>query len=67
MTTLSERTRAVLAAKEFLYELANPRKTPRVPLELRRRAVAVLHHFPLDCETVKGYRLESQDRGEPLL
>jgi len=46
MTLPDERTRAVLSAGDFLLDLLDPKKTPRVPLSVRRRASAVLHHFP---------------------
>lgn len=67
MTVLSERVRAVLAAKQFLYELSFPAETPGVPSAIRKRALAVLRHFPFDCETETAYRLEAEKRNEPLL
>lgn len=46
MTLPDERTRAVLNARDFLRELLDPKKTPRVPLEVRRRARSILKHYP---------------------
>jgi hypothetical protein len=46
MTIPVERTRAVLAAHEFLFDLLDPQKTPRVPLVIRHRASLVLRHYP---------------------
>lgn len=46
MTLPNEKTRAVLAAQTFLRDLLDPKKTPKVPKTIRRRAYAVLKHFP---------------------
>jgi len=50
MTLPYERFRAVKSAREFLLELIDPKKTPRVPKDIRRQALFVLRHYPLDCE-----------------
>lgn len=46
MTIPSERTRAVLFAEEFLMDLCNPKKTPKVPKYIRQQASIVLRHYP---------------------
>jgi hypothetical protein len=46
MTLPDERYRAVKYAREFLYDLTNPSKTPGVPKAIRQRASGVLRHFP---------------------
>jgi len=46
MTLPDERYRAVLAAERFLEDLMDPKKTPRVPAEIRQRARSVLRHYP---------------------
>lgn len=46
MTIASERTRAVNYTYEFLFELLDPKKTPRVPRNVRQRARALLRHYP---------------------
>ena len=46
MTIPAERTRAVLYAQEFLRDLLDPQKTPRVPRVIRDRARRVLRHYP---------------------
>ena len=46
MTLPDERYRAVLAAEQFLEDLMDPKKTPRVPREIRQRARSVLRHYP---------------------
>jgi len=46
MTLPDERYRAVRSAEQFLMDLCNPAKTPRVPKVVRQRALAVLRHYP---------------------
>lgn len=46
MTIASERTRAVNYTYDFLFDLLDPKKTPRVPKEVRQRARALLRHYP---------------------
>lgn len=50
MTIPIERTRAVLNTRDFLRDLLDPKKTPRVPKEVRRRAGSLLRHYPLDYD-----------------
>jgi len=46
MTLPDERYRAIMYAKSFCEDLLDSKKTPRVPKEIRRRALGVLRHFP---------------------
>ena len=46
MTLPIERTNAVLNTEEFLTDLLDPKKTPRVPKEIRQRAARCLRHYP---------------------
>ena len=46
MTLPDQEVRALNQTREFLRELLDPKKTPRVPREIRRRASGCLHHFP---------------------
>ena len=46
MTLPDERYRAVLAAEQFLQDLLDSGKTPRVPAAIRQRARSVLRHYP---------------------
>lgn len=50
MTIPSERTRAVLNTEQFLIDLLDPKKTPRVPKDIRRRAGLLLRHYPSDFD-----------------
>jgi len=46
MTIPSERTRAVNYTYDFLRDLMDPKKTPRVPKDIRVRAGRLLRHYP---------------------
>ena len=46
MTMPSERTRTILQTRDFLRELLDPAKTPRVPKSVRREAHRLLRHYP---------------------
>lgn len=46
MTIASERTRAVNYTYDFLCDLLDPSKTPRVPKEIRQQARSLLRHYP---------------------
>lgn len=46
MTLPDERYRSLIWADRLLKDLCDPRKTPRVPREVRQRALSVLRHWP---------------------
>jgi hypothetical protein len=46
MTLPIERTNAVLNVERFLIDLRDPKKYPRVPLEVRKEASRLLRHYP---------------------
>lgn len=46
MTVPLERTRAVNQTRDFLYQLIDPKKTPRVPKSIRQSALHLLRHYP---------------------
>ncbi len=46
MTLPDERYRAVRWAEQFLKDLQDPRKTPRVPRRIRDQARSILRHYP---------------------
>ncbi len=48
MTLPDERYRALKCGKQFLQDLLDPKKTPRVPKDVRRQALWVLRHYPDD-------------------
>jgi hypothetical protein len=46
MTVPNERTQAVIYTEQFLQDLLDPKKTPRVPRAIRQRAGRLLRHYP---------------------
>jgi len=47
MSTPQEEKNALDKAKNFLFDLLDPKKTPKVPKAIRQRASAILKHYPL--------------------
>lgn len=69
MTLPDERFRAVLAARDFLRELCDPKKTPGVPKIIRSQASSVLRHYPDTWEmqrTAEACPDVFQERMEPV-
>ena len=50
MTIPVERMNAVNHTREFLYELLNPQKTPRIPKYIREQALHCLRHYPSEFD-----------------
>ena len=48
MTLPDERYRAIKYTRDFLYDLIDPKKTPKVPKAIRKRAAACLRHYPYE-------------------
>ena len=46
MTLPDERFRSIQRTEEFLQDLMNPQKTPRIPKEIREQARWCLRHYP---------------------
>lgn len=46
MTLPCERHNAIKYTEQFLMDLCDPKKTPRVPRDIRYRARAALRHYP---------------------
>lgn len=57
MTLPDERYRAVKWAEQFLLELSDPKKTPRIPKELRQRAWSILRHYPGEYDMKSAAKL----------
>ncbi len=53
MTVPSERFRSIQNVREFLYDLVDRKKTPRIPKEIRIRAGRLLKHYPIDLHMEK--------------
>lgn len=45
-----ERTNAVRRTEKFLLDLCNPKVTPKIPKEIRKRASSLLKHYPTAFE-----------------
>jgi hypothetical protein len=50
MTLPNERYRSIEDTRNFLQDLLDPKKTPRVPKEVRKQAHWCLRHFPYDFD-----------------
>ena len=48
MTLPNERINAIKRTREFLRDLLNPKKTPKVPKCIRQQASDCLKHYPWD-------------------
>ena len=46
MTLPNERYAAVTRTEQFLRDLMDPKKTPRVPRDIRQQAYYCLRHYP---------------------
>jgi hypothetical protein len=46
MSLQYEQYAALRRTREFLFDLLDPRATPRVPKSVRKEASNCLHHFP---------------------
>ena len=46
MTTPEEQINAIDRGRVFLLELIDPRKTPRIPKDVREQARSILRHYP---------------------
>lgn len=71
MTLPDERYRAVIWAKDFMLELCDPKKTPRIPRAIRQQAWSILRHYPnkwdmkqasQECPEVFAERMEDVTR-----
>jgi hypothetical protein len=50
MTLPFERKLAIKNTREFLKSLLDPKRTPKVPLSLRKQARSLLKHYPSDFD-----------------
>lgn len=47
MSLPQEEWRAIANVRRFLYDLLDPKKTPRVPTAIRQEARRVCKHYPI--------------------
>lgn len=60
MTLPHEEALAIARVRRFLYDLLDPKATPRVPREIRRQAHRLAKHYPLlpSIECAQGMATE---------
>tara|TARA_R110000737_G_scaffold3904_3_gene12872 strand:+ start:1638 stop:1898 length:261 start_codon:yes stop_codon:yes gene_type:complete len=64
MTMPKERFYAIRNTREFLVELMDPKKTPRVPKEIRLKAYYAIKHFPGEYHMEEARKLAPSVFGE---
>jgi len=64
MTLPNERRMSILRTEDFLKDLLDPSKTPRVPKEIRQRASSCLRHFPSEYHMNQAKELAPKIFGE---
>jgi len=67
MTTPQEEHYALIRARQFLVDLIDPKKTPRVPKYVREEARARVKHFPIMGGYLEKYGPHDHDHLDPLL
>jgi hypothetical protein len=65
MTIPIERKYALENTREFLRELLDPKKTPRIPKKIRTQAYWCLRHFPNEFDIMKAQELAPEVFGQP--
>ncbi|MCA2654527.1 BPSL0761 family protein [Microcystis sp. M061S2] len=56
MTLPEERILAIHETRKFLQALLDPKQTPRVPKAIRKKAYALVRHFPQQFDVVLNDR-----------
>ena len=64
MTMPNERFYAIRNTREFLVELMDPKKTPKVPKEIRLKAYYAIKHFPGEFHMEEARKLAPSVFGE---
>ena len=67
MTLPVERKNAVDRTREFLTDLLDPKKTPRVPRAVRENAYRCLKHYPMPFEMEEAAEQAPQIFGKDYL
>lgn len=65
MTMPRERRQAVIRTGKFLVDLMDPKTTPRVPKEIRKKAAQCLRHYPTDFDMDYAAELAVSIFGDP--
>jgi len=63
MSTFEEEKNSIEMVRRFMYDLMNPKATPKVPKYIRLRARQVIKHYPisLDMFVEKWYNEMSKE------
>ena len=61
MSTPQEESLAIVRVREFLLELLDPSKTPRVPRYIRERVHRLVKHYPLLPTRIEAERAMQSD------
>lgn len=64
MTVPYERKSAVNRTRKFLYDLMDPKATPRVPKDIRLQARSLLRHYPSDFDMEMA--CENEAKANPI-
>jgi hypothetical protein len=64
MTMPNERFYAIRNTRKFLVELMDPKKTPRVPKEIRLKAYYAIKHFPGEYHMEEARKLAPEIFGD---
>lgn len=63
MTLPSEEVNSLLAARRFLFDIMNPKATPRVSKEVRERARRIIRHYPFDIIVLEKWKKDIKNKG----
>ena len=61
MSTPQEEALAIVRVREFLLELLDPSKTPRVPRYIRERVHRLVKHYPMLPTRIEAERAMQSD------
>ena len=61
MSTPQEESLAIVRVREFLLELLDPSKTPRVPRYIRERVHRLVKHYPMLPTRIEAERAMHSD------
>lgn len=50
MSTPEEKLQSMISSRQFLFDLLDPKKTPKVPKAIRMTAHRLCKHLPFPCE-----------------
>lgn len=50
MSTFEEEKRSIESVRKFIYDLLDPKQTPKVPKSVRLRARQVVKHYPISLD-----------------